>query len=86
MFVPDILTKDKRPTLQNLHYVKLDRLPILDVEKDKSSKKKLEWLNPHLSFMWSARERMERLRFLNSPLNWGETFYPISSIGRCLLP
>ena len=68
---PILLTNDGRPALQNLHYVNLNRLPTLAVE-DSSSRKKLKWLNPHLSSMWSARERMERQRFLRSALSCGD--------------
>ncbi|KAL1962427.1 hypothetical protein VTN77DRAFT_9698 [Rasamsonia byssochlamydoides] len=50
------------PTLRNLPYVKLDRLPILNI-KDKSN---LEWMNPHVGSMFSARERRERDTCLKS--------------------
>ena len=66
--LPIHFTNDRIPALQNLHYVNLDRLPMLAIG-DSSSMKKLEWLNPLLASMWSAHERVEREQFLDSALN-----------------
>ncbi|KAI0068615.1 hypothetical protein BV25DRAFT_1895833 [Artomyces pyxidatus] len=41
------------PTLWNIHRLNLDRLPALDP----TAKSQLSWLNPHVSFMLSDRER-----------------------------
>lgn len=44
------------PTLRNLHYVKLDQLPVLDLK----SKSKIARMTTHLGSMFSAEERQER--------------------------
>lgn len=43
------------PTLRNLHYVKLDQLPVLDLK----SKSKIAWIITHVGSMFSVQERQE---------------------------
>lgn len=51
--------------LQNLHYLDLDKLPILSM----SDKPKIAWLKPHVGSMWSAQEQKEREKYLNTGEN-----------------
>ena len=57
-----IVLCEAQPVLRNLHYVNLDRLPLLNV-KDQT---KLQWLTTHLSSMFSAKERQDRGKSVSS--------------------
>lgn len=51
-----VVLREKTPTLWNIHHLQLDRLPALDL----SDPKKLDWITPHLAFMFSDREHALR--------------------------
>ena len=48
-----VILKDRIPTLWNIHYINLDRLPILDT----TNLDELEWVNGNVSLSLSDRER-----------------------------
>jgi len=60
-----VILREKTPTLWNIHYVNLDRLPALDT----SDSKKLDWISPHLALTFSDREHA--LRKTNGVLSGG---------------
>lgn len=51
-----IFIDNGNPVVWNIPYININRLPILDCD----NASKLQWLNPHVSFTFSARERKLR--------------------------
>lgn len=56
-----VILQDKTLTLWNIHYLRLNRIPALDIDYAQ----KLDWINPHVSLMFSDRERAIKERQIN---------------------
>lgn len=51
-----VILQDNTLTVWNIHHLRLDRIPALDI----SRAHKLDWINPHVSLMFSDCERAVR--------------------------
>lgn len=64
-FISPTYINGQDPTVWNMPYLDLDRLPKIDTAKTKD----LPWLNTHTSLMWSPRERESREKSMFSGMD-----------------
>ncbi|PGH27643.1 hypothetical protein AJ80_00656 [Polytolypa hystricis UAMH7299] len=63
-FMFPLFVEKSGPVVWHMPHINVARLPIVDINKSE----KLEWLVPHLSLMFSRRERKLRARSMSRPL------------------